>query len=186
MSRQRLFFSVIWLPGMREVEFLHATREDGGMSFRVELPLSQAKSWSIAAADGQMGCIMKLYRDWQLSGNDDLLHKLWPNARKALEFCWRPGGWDVDKDGVMEGCQHNTMDVEYYGPNPQMGIWYLGALRAAQKMAHYLGEDDFAGDCRSLYENASAGWLDENLFNGDYYEHEIRPLSGSTLQCCRC
>ena len=163
--------------GMREVEFLYATREDGGMSFRVELPLSQAASWSLAAADGQMGCIMKLYRDWQLSGDDNLLRRLWPNARKTLAFCWRPGGWDADKDGVMEGCQHNTMDVEYYGPNPQMGFWYLGALRAVEEMARYLGENDFATECHQLYVNGSA-WLDAHLFNGEYYEHEIRPHTG--------
>ena len=164
--------------GMREVEFNYATRNDGGMSFRVELPLEQAQAWSLAAADGQMGCIMKLYRDWQLSGDDDRLRSLWPQARKALEFCWLPGGWDADKDGVMEGCQHNTMDVEYYGPNPQMGIWYLGALRASEEMARHLGESAFADDCRRLYDNGSA-WIDANLFNGDYYEHEIRPASGA-------
>ena len=163
--------------GMREVEFNYATRKDGGMSFRVELPLEHAQAWSLAAADGQMGCIMKLYRDWQLSGDSDRLRALWPKARKALEFCWLPGGWDADKDGIMEGCQHNTMDVEYYGPNPQMGIWYLGALRAMEEMARHLGEVKFADDCRRLYENGSA-WIDANLFNGDYYEHEIRPASG--------
>ncbi len=163
--------------GMREVEFNYATRKDGGMSFRVDLPLQHAQSWSLAAADGQMGCIMKLYRDWQLSGDGEALRGMWPNARKALEFCWLPGGWDADKDGVMEGCQHNTMDVEYYGPNPQMGIWYLGALRAMEEMARHLGEDDFAADCRRLYENGSA-YIDENLFNGDYYEHLIQPVAG--------
>ena len=163
--------------GMREVEFNYATRRDGGMSFRVDLPLEHAQSWSLAAADGQMGCIMKLYRDWQLSGDSEALRGMWANARKALEFCWLPGGWDADKDGIMEGCQHNTMDVEYYGPNPQMGIWYLGALRAMEEMARHLGESDFADDCRRLYENGSA-WIDANLFNGDYYEHEIRPASG--------
>ncbi len=164
--------------GMREVEFNYATRQDGGMSFRVDLPLDQAATWSIAAADGQMGCIMKLYRDWQLSGDTEKLRSMWPKARKALEFCWLPGGWDADKDGVMEGCQHNTMDVEYYGPNPQMGIWYLGALRAMEEMARHLAEGDFAADCRRLYEQGSA-WIDANLFNGDYYEHEIRPASGA-------
>ncbi len=163
--------------GMREVEFNHATRNDGGMSFRIELPLEQAQSWSLAAADGQMGCIMKLYRDWQLSGDDERLRAMWEKARKALEFCWLPGGWDADKDGVMEGCQHNTMDVEYYGPNPQMGIWYLGALRAMEEMARAMGDDDIAEDCRRLYDNGSA-WIDANLFNGDYYEHEIRPATG--------
>ena len=164
--------------GMREVEFNYATRNDGGMSFRVELPLEHAQAWSLAAADGQMGCIMKLYRDWQLSGDDERLRSLWSNARKALEFCWLPGGWDADKDGVMEGCQHNTMDVEYYGPNPQMGIWYLGALRAMAEMARHLGDTAFADECQRLFENGSA-WIDSNLFNGDYYEHEIVPASGA-------
>ena len=162
--------------GMREVEFLYSTRDNGGMSFRVDLPLAHAKTWSLAAADGQLGCIMKLYRDWQLSGDDEMLRKLWGNARKALEFCWVAGGWDADKDGVMEGCQHNTMDVEYYGPNPQMGVWYLGALRASEEMARHLGVEDFAEECRELYENGRQ-WMDENLFNGEYYEHEIRPAA---------
>ncbi|MBZ0289946.1 MAG: glycoside hydrolase family 116 protein, partial [Anaerolineae bacterium] len=161
---------------MREVEFLYTTRDDGGMSFRVNLPLKYATAWSLAAADGQMGCLMKLYRDWQLSGDDEFLRRLWPKARKALEFCWIPGGWDADKDGVMEGCQHNTMDVEYYGPNPQMGIWYLGALRSGEEMARQVGETDFADECRRLYENGRA-WIDAHLFNGDYYEHEIRPAA---------
>lgn len=158
---------------MREVEFEFATNESGLMSFRTALPLERARQFGKAAADGQMGCIMKMYRDWQLSGDDDSLRRLWPKVRRALEFCWIPGGWDADADGVMEGCQHNTMDVEYYGPNPQMGFWYLGALKAAEKMAAYLGENDFAESCRRRFENGSR-WLDANLFNGEYYEHEIR------------
>ncbi|MHC5034132.1 MAG: GH116 family glycosyl-hydrolase [Planctomycetota bacterium] len=159
---------------MREVEFLHATNNQGHMSFRANLPLQRAQQYGVAAADGQMGCLMKLYRDWHLSGDDGMLRQLWPKARKALEFCWVRGGWDADQDGVMEGCQHNTMDVEYLGPNPQMGVWYLGALRAAEEMARYVGEDDFATQCRDLFQQGSA-WLDANLFNGEYYEHEIRP-----------
>ena len=66
------------------------------------------------------------------------------------------------------------MDVEYYGPNPQMGFWYLGALRASEEMARYLGDDDFAITCQGLFENGSK-WIDNNLFNGEYYEHQIRP-----------
>lgn len=160
---------------MREVEFAQATDERGQMSFRVGLPLDPRRRESkLAAADGQMGCLLKLYRDWQLSGDDELLRSLWPHAKRALEFCWLPGGWDGDQDGVMEGCQHNTMDVEYYGPNPQMTGWYLGALRAAEEMARHLGETDFADRCRTLFEQGRA-WVDEHLFNGEYYEHEIRP-----------
>ncbi|MHC4424789.1 MAG: GH116 family glycosyl-hydrolase [Planctomycetota bacterium] len=159
---------------MREVEFAHATDDKGLMSFRVHLPLERAQDFGKAAADGQMGCIMKIYRDWQLSGDDRMLERLWPHVKRALEFCWIEGGWDADRNGVMEGCQHNTMDVEYYGPNPQMGVWYLGALRAAEEMARYLGEDDFAATCHRLFGQGRQ-WIDQNLFNGEYYEHQIRP-----------
>jgi uncharacterized protein (DUF608 family) len=161
---------------MREVEFGYSTRDTGHMSFRVHLPLEFGTESFLAAADGQMGCLMKMYRDWRLSGDDDFLRRLWPKVKRSLEFCWAPGGWDADRDGVMEGCQHNTMDVEYYGPNPEMGTWYLGALRAGEEMARYLGDDAFADECRRLFENGSK-FLDEVLFNGDYYEHHIVPLT---------
>jgi len=161
---------------MREVEFRFATKDDGYMPFRKELPL-EVDDTICAAADGQMGTIMKLYRDWQLSGDDDMLRSLWPKAKKALAFCWIEGGWDADRDGVMEGCQHNTMDVEYFGPNPQMTGWYLGALRAAEQMAKYLGDTDFSDQCNRLFTSGSK-WMDTHLFNGEYYDHKIVPPSG--------
>ena len=166
--------------GMREVEFSHATDEQGCMSFRVHLPLERAQEYGKCAADGQMGCLMKLYRDWQLSGDDDMLRTLWPMAKKVLAFCWIEHGWDADRDGVMEGCQHNTMDVEYHGPNPQMTGWYLGALKAMEAMAQYLGDDDMAKECARLFASGST-WMDEHLWNGQYYEQDIRPPADGKL-----
>lgn len=165
---------------MRDVEFRYMTKANGFMSGRTELPLDRAQEFGLAHADGQPGCILKLYREWQLSGDSDFLRALWPKARKAVEFCWIPGGWDADQDGVMEGCQHNTSDVEYFGPNPLMTVWYLGALRATEEMARFLGEADFAERCRRLFENGRR-WVDEHLFNGDYYEQEIRPVDPKTI-----
>ena len=161
---------------MREIEFLHATDDDGFMQFRTYLPLDRTKEYGAAATDGQMGCLMKLYRDWQLSGDNAFLKKLWPRARAALAFCWMPCGWDADQDGVMEGCQHNTLDVEYYGPTPLMQGWYLGALSAGEEMARHLGDDEFADRCRDLFDKGRA-WTDEHLFNGEYYEQDLRPAS---------
>jgi uncharacterized protein (DUF608 family) len=159
---------------MREMEYTIAMGKKGDMFFRISQPYDSApREFKTAAADGQMGCIMKIFRDWHLSGDTEMLKRLWPNVRKSLEYCWIEGSWDADKDGVMEGCQHNTMDVEYYGPNPQMQIWYLGALRAAEEMARFLGEEDFADECRGLFK-AGSRWTDDNLFNGDYYEHHYR------------
>lgn len=157
---------------MRFVEFSHATSDKGLMSFRVKLPLSTVQGFSKVAADGQMGCILKLYREWQLSGDVDFLRKLYPKASSAISYAWIKGGWDGDQDGVMEGVQHNTMDVEYYGPNPQMTIWYLGALRAMEEMALFMNDKAMATKCRKLFESGSK-WTDENLFNGEYYIHKI-------------
>lgn len=159
---------------MRKTEFGLATDDTGFMSFRVGLPLeTNAKGNNASAADGQMGTIMRMYREWQLSGSNELLKQLYPSVKKTMEFTWLKGGWDGNKDGVMEGVQHNTMDVEYYGPNPQMQIWYLGALRAMEEMAKAMGEYMFASECRMLFEKGRK-FTDETLFNGEYYEQIIQ------------
>ena len=156
----------------REVEFMHSVNDDGAMSHRVGLPIDQrARSFQAWAADGQMGTLIKIYRDWQLSGDDEMLMAMWPNIRKSMRFAWT-GIWDQDKDGVMEGSQHNTMDIKYRGPNPQMAGWYLGALKASEAMARHVGDDAFADETRDLFERGSA-WIDANIFNGEYYEHHI-------------
>ncbi len=157
---------------MREVEFRYSVNDKGLMNFRSALPLSEANKGTAAAADGQMGSIMRVYREWNMSGDTEFLRSLWPNIRKSMEFAWREKGWDGNRDGVMEGAQHNTMDVDYYGPNPQMAFWYLGALRAASKMAKAMGDKEFARECDRIFTSGSK-WIDENLFNGEYYEHMI-------------
>lgn len=158
---------------MRDVEFNYATKESGAMFYRAKLPLNIAnKGKDKTAADGQMGCIMKFYRDWQLSGDNEFLKANWAQVKKVLSFAWVERGWDGNQDGVMEGKQHNTMDVNYFGPNPQMGFWYMGALQAATKMAQAMNDTEFADKCHTLYLKGSK-WMDENLFNGEYYEHKI-------------
>ncbi|MBQ8061568.1 MAG: hypothetical protein IJ205_06495 [Bacteroidales bacterium] len=157
---------------MRDVEFRYAMNPDGAMDFRVNLPLGSKPDPNQIAADGQMGCIMKLYREWQLSGDNEFLRQYWPECKSALGFAWKEKGWDGNQDGVMEGSQHNTMDVNYFGPNPQMGFWYMGALRATEEMAKAMKDKEFAKKCHALFEKGSE-WMDANLFNGEYYEHKI-------------
>ena len=156
----------------RNIEFGLATNDIGLMSFRVKLPPEEIPIFSKTAADGQMGCVMKLYREWQLSGDTEFLKALYPKVKSALSYAWIKGGWDGDQDGVMEGVQHNTMDVEYYGPNPQMTIWYLGALRAMEEMAIFMKDKGMSLKCRKLFLSGSK-WTDENLFNGEYYIQKI-------------
>ena len=144
------------------------------------LSKKEVKNFKNWAADGQMGTLIKVYRDWQLSGDDAKLKQMWHNIKKVMSFAWE-GIWDKNKDGVMEGSQHNTMDINYIGPNPQMAAWYLGALKASEKMAIYLKDREFAKECRSLYLKGSK-WIDDNIFNGEYYEQIIPEGSTKVAQ----
>ena len=101
---------------------------------------------------------------------------MWPRVKKAIEFAWIPGGWDANRDGVLDGVQHNTYDVEFYGPNPLCGIYYLGALRAAEEMGRAAGDDASANEYRRLFEMGSR-WIDANLFRNEFYIQQIARLS---------
>ena len=157
---------------LRQAAFGYSMDDAGAMHFRQSLPDGKDRS-GFAAADGQMGQIVHAYLDWILSGDDARMRALWPRVKKGIEFAWVPGGWDADRDGVLEGVQHNTYDVEFYGPNPLCGIYYLGALRAAEEMARAAGDAGSAAEYRRLFENGSK-WIDANLFNGEYYIQKIR------------
>lgn len=157
---------------MRESAFELADRHDGMLPIRMTLPEGR-QTGGTTAADGTMGQIIKTYIDWQLLGDRAWLEQIWPRVKKALEFAWVEGGWDGDRDGVMEGVQHNTYDVEFYGPNPMCGVYYLGALRAVEEMARAVGDPAFADECRRLFTRGSK-WIDANLFNGEHYIQQIR------------
>jgi uncharacterized protein (DUF608 family) len=159
---------------LRKSAFGFSLDDQGAMHFRQVLPDGKERS-GFAAADGQMGQIVHAYLDWVLCGDRAWLRDLWPRIRKAIEFAWIPGGWDANRDGVMEGVQHNTYDVEFYGPNPQCGIYYLAALRACEEMARAVGEAEFAAECHRLFESGSH-WLDANLFNDNFYEQHVQPF----------
>jgi non-lysosomal glucosylceramidase len=152
---------------MREVDFLSNTKDNGEMVFRTSLPLWSGVYWKFRpAADGSLGRIINLYRDWQLSGDLAFLKKVWPKAKKVLEYTWL--AWDTDKDGLIEGEQHNTYDIEFYGPNSMIGTFYLGALLAGSRMADAVGDADAAKTYKALFEKGRAKF-DQLLWNGEYY-----------------
>jgi non-lysosomal glucosylceramidase len=157
---------------LRRNAFGYSMDDAGAIHFRQTLPDGKAR-WGFAAADGQMGQILHAWLDWKISGDQELLESTWPRAKRALEFAWVPGGWDANRDGVMEGVQHNTYDVEFYGPNPMCGIYYLGALRAGEEMARVAGDGPSAQTYERLFEQESR-WIDANLFNGEYYTQKVR------------
>ena len=164
---------------LRKAAFGFSQDPQGGMRFRQMLP-DGIDRFGYAAADGQMGQVIKTYIDWRQCGDTEWLRGLWPQIQKALSFAWIPGGWDANRDGVMEGVQHNTYDVEFYGPNPLCGVYYLGAFRAAEEIAKILGDDASAKTYRALFERGRT-WIDSNLFNGEYYIQKVRSIPKSDI-----
>jgi non-lysosomal glucosylceramidase len=156
---------------MRRTDFLFNMRADDSMAFRTLVPVGRAQWDFRPAADGQMGSMIKLYREWQVSGDDEFLKEVWPAAKRALEFAWTH--WDADRDGLFEGEQHNTYDIEFYGPNPMMSTLYQGALRAAELMASAVGDVDAA----TSYQQVRARGITnlEQLWKDGFYIQKVPP-----------
>ena len=160
---------------MRELDYKYNLGEDGGMTFRIALPLGSKRSNFRPCVDGQLGGVLKTYRDWKICGDDEWLKKLWPSVKKSLEFTWSSENkdmWDPNKTGVITGRQHHTLDMELVGANSWLTGFYLAALKAAAIMAKHLGELDTAKEYTEIFEKGSK-WVEENLFNGEYYIQDI-------------
>ncbi|MDY3927795.1 MAG: GH116 family glycosyl-hydrolase [Clostridia bacterium] len=160
---------------IRNLEFKYSTAENGRMSFRLKLPPG-TEDWKFRAClDGQMGTIIKSFREWKISGDDEWLKNNWNTLKSILEYAWseeNPDEWDRNKDGVLEGRQHHTLDMELFGPSSWLESMYLAALKAAREMALYLGDDLKAEEYGELFEKGY-NWMKENLFNGEYFIQKI-------------
>lgn len=161
---------------MRRIEFQIETEPDGYMMFRNMKSLGEEFIWTWgeqkpeAAVDGQMGSILRAYREWQLSGDVDWLKSIWSGIKQAMNFA--SVHWDSDQDYVLDGKQHNTYDIEFYGPNPLSSIYFLAALRAVSEIAAVLDEPELAQRCQQAFARGSHK-LDGLLWNGEYFIQKI-------------
>ncbi len=157
---------------MLESHLTYGLTEEGAQRFRLDLPPTDP-TWSLSAVDGQMGLVVRVYQQYLRDGDEQWLRARYPKVKRMLEFAWCAGAWDADQDGIMEGIQHNTYDVEFVGPNPLCQSWYMAGLCAGEKMARLVGDEAFAQQCRRLFEQGSE-WTDQHLFNGEYYVQQMR------------
>ena len=114
---------------------------------------------------GNSAPLIRLYRDWKLSGDDELLESVWTKASQALDFAF--GYWDQDSDYVLDSQQHNTYDIEFYGPNSLSNSIFFAALKAGAEMARHIGDDDHAVKYREALDKGSAR-MDDILWGGEY------------------
>ena len=161
--------------GIRENDYKYNQKPSGEMVFRTRIPFGRGIGGFRACADGQLGGVIKVYREWKLSGDTEWLKSIWEPVKKSLEYAWSDENydrWDRDFDGVLEGRQHHTLDMELFGPSSWLEGFYLGALKAGGEMAEALGYEDDAKKYMSLYEKGRK-WCAENLFNGEYFIQKV-------------
>ncbi len=153
---------------LRETEFGNSQDKRGHQSFRAPLPIRHATHAMHAASDGQLGGVMKAYREWRISGDTEWLKGLWPRIKEGLAYCIET--WDPRHRGLLEEPHHNTYDIEFWGPDGMCASFYLGALAAAIEIGNAL-EDDVSLYCE-LLEKGIAN-LESELYNGEYFYQRI-------------
>ncbi|MGA2659917.1 MAG: GH116 family glycosyl hydrolase [Verrucomicrobiota bacterium] len=154
---------------LRETEFGPSQNEAGHQQFRSALPIRPLEHDFHAAADGQLGGIMKVFRDWRISGDTEWLRGLWPKVKRSLDYCIQT--WDPEHKGIVEEPHHNTYDIEFWGPDGMCTSFYLGALQAAVLAGKALGDEV------PLYAELLAKgtkMAEAELFNGEYFIQRIQ------------
>ena len=154
---------------LRETEFTVSQNKAGHQTFRSNLPIRPVTHTFHSAADGQLGGIMKVYREWRIYGNTDWLKKLYPNIKQSIDYCIST--WDPRETGALEEPHHNTYDIEFWGPDGMCTSFYTGALQAMTLMGKALGEDV------SRYETLlakSKSYMENKLYDGEYFIQDIR------------
>ncbi len=153
---------------LRNTEFCENQNKEGHQGFRANLPISPLKHDFYAASDGQLGGIMKMYRDWHISGNSEWLSRIYPSVKKSMDYCI--AAWDPRQAGLVEEPHHNTYDIEFWGPDPMCSSFYLGALKAMIEMGSYLKKD--VEKYKELYSKGKKA-IETKLYNGEYFIQDI-------------
>jgi uncharacterized protein (DUF608 family) len=154
---------------LRETEFGPNQDKEGHQTFRAALPIRPVATTFYAASDGQLGGIMKMYRDWHISGDTEWLKKMYPKVVESMDYCIKT--WDPRSTGTLEEPHHNTYDIEFWGPDGMCTSFYLGALKAISEMGGYIGQD--VEKYKSLYSKGKQA-IENDLFNGEYFYQKIK------------
>ncbi len=156
---------------LREQEYMRSMDPTGHINFRSALPDNPTTHTFHAAADGQLGGIMKLWRDYHICDDIEWLKRVYPLAKKALDYCIQT--WDPDRMGVLIEPHHNTYDIEFWGADGMCSSIYIGALCALADLAKEVGDNRSGDEYRDLAKRGGK-YMDSKLFNGEYYVQKVQ------------
>lgn len=147
-----------------------ALHEDGHIGFRGEYDTQPA-------IDGQAGRILGVYREHQMSNDNEFLKRNWSKTKRAIEFLLKQ---DTNDDGMTDTTLENTLDAKWPGEISWIVGLSLAAVKASQKMAEEMGDKDLEVRCKAYFEKGKAN-MESQLFNGEYFIHRPDPVKGRTV-----
>ena len=156
---------------LRETEFTANQNDEGHQTFRATLPIKNPDHGFYAAADGQLGGIMKVYREWRISGDTPWMKSIFPKVKQSMDYCIQT--WDPKYRGIVEEPHHNTYDIEFWGPEGMCTSFYLGALTSLVQMGETIGEDVSA--YKELIRKGKT-YMETELYDGEYFIQQIKWL----------
>lgn len=154
---------------LRATEFCEDQDVNGHQTFRATLPIQATDHSFHSAADGQLGGIMKVYREWRVSGDNEWLRKIYPMVKKSMDYCIAT--WDPRNHGAIEEPHHNTYDIEFWGPDGMHTSFYIGALTAMTVMGKFVGDD--VSNYQVLAERGKK-FIETELYDGEFFIQKIQ------------
>lgn len=117
--------------------------------------------------------LLELYEFWRNTGDSQLARRMWPSARRALD--WMIGNAMGSIDGGIEGFgipQKVQTTYDHFGWDGRRAVAYnahiyLTALKAVEKMAEQLGDRDVEQRCIQMVQAAMVA-LPRELWNSTY------------------
>jgi len=128
--------------------------------------LDKNKYKSRKMGDSNTAYILYIMYYYKLTNDDKLLNNMWPGIKKAV-------AWQVDrcKQYDLPANMLNTYDWWDFENKDSVAyntVLHLAAMKAAQKLAQVMNDQDLEKICADSYSRVKKAF-DKNMWNGAYY-----------------
>ena len=167
------------------IEYGRGFDKKNGMVF-FRYTMTDGKDGRDDAVDGTCGTIIRVLRESQMTSDYTFLESIWDRVKLSMDFVIQE--WDADKDGILAGAQHNTLDEPWYGEVPWLINLYHAALKSAAVMARQMKQPDVAKGYEEIVAKGVPKMVDQ-LWNEKfgYFVHvpptDETQMHGSTNGC---
>jgi len=176
-------FPIISLfPDLQKMQMTHGAkfqREDGRVH-HFFTPDFSAVDEGFDRVDMNQQFVMLAARDYLWTGDRAYLKAVWPHIVRAME---NTALLDTDGDGLPDtDTRRNTYDAwDFTGCPSYISSLWLGALKAAIRLANEMNDPDRAAEWDAVYRKGVASF-DSRLWNGEYYV--LWRNGDETDECC--